>query len=142
MDSVNVKQAVPFFRVSDMQASVRFYVEGLGCEIAQKWERDGRLLWCWLTLGDAALMLQEFPREGPDSWRPAGRVGEGVAIFFLCEDAVRFYREVSARGVAAQEPFVGNGMWVTSLRDPDGYQLDFESDTDAPEGAKLGELEG
>jgi hypothetical protein len=24
-------------------------------------------------------------------------------------------------------------MWVTSLSDPDGYRLDFESDTDAPE---------
>jgi hypothetical protein len=24
-------------------------------------------------------------------------------------------------------------MWVTSLEDPDGYQLDFESPTDAPE---------
>jgi hypothetical protein len=24
-------------------------------------------------------------------------------------------------------------MWVTSLSDPDGYRLDFESDTDVPE---------
>ena len=30
-------------------------------------------------------------------------------------------------------PFVGNGMWVTSLSDPDGYRIDFESYTDAPE---------
>jgi catechol 2,3-dioxygenase-like lactoylglutathione lyase family enzyme len=30
-------------------------------------------------------------------------------------------------------PFVGNGMWVTEIRDPDGYQLCFESPTDAPE---------
>jgi hypothetical protein len=24
-------------------------------------------------------------------------------------------------------------MWVTSLKDPDGYRLDFESPTDVPE---------
>jgi hypothetical protein len=25
-------------------------------------------------------------------------------------------------------------MWVTSLRDPDGYSVEFESPTDVPEG--------
>jgi hypothetical protein len=25
-------------------------------------------------------------------------------------------------------------MWVTSLRDPDGYSIEFESQTDVPEG--------
>ncbi|MGH7426842.1 MAG: hypothetical protein ACREJ4_00475 [Candidatus Methylomirabilaceae bacterium] len=37
------------------------------------------------------------------------------------------------RGIAAKRPFVGNHMWVTSLKDPDGYDLHFESPTDAPE---------
>ena len=40
---------------------------------------------------------------------------------------------VESRGVHASTPFVGNNMWVTSLRDPDGYKLDFESPTDVPE---------
>jgi hypothetical protein len=31
---------------------------------------------------------------------------------------------------------VGNGLWVVSLTDPDGYRLDFESPTDAPEGTR------
>jgi lactoylglutathione lyase len=30
MTSANVKQAVPFFGVTDMEASLRFYVDGLG----------------------------------------------------------------------------------------------------------------
>ena len=30
-------------------------------------------------------------------------------------------------------PFVGNGMWVTSVEDPDGHRLEFESFTDVPE---------
>ena len=137
---MNVKQAVPFFRVSSMEASLEFYVEGLGCKIRDRWEPEGKMRWCWLTLGVAALMLQEFPTEGHDSWTPSGKVGEGVSIFFLCEDALQFYRQVQGRGIHTAEPFVGNGMWVTSLTDPDGYRLDFESDTDVPEGTRLGEV--
>ena len=42
-------------------------------------------------------------------------------------------RDAIARGLNTQRPFVGNRMWVTILTDPDGYKLDFESPTDAPE---------
>jgi catechol 2,3-dioxygenase-like lactoylglutathione lyase family enzyme len=33
MSESNVEQAVPFFMVSDMDASLRFYVDGLGFEM-------------------------------------------------------------------------------------------------------------
>jgi len=56
---------------------------------------EGRIRWCWLELGNAALMLQEY-------WR-------------------------------ATLPFVGNRMWVTTVTDPHGYRLEFESPTDEPE---------
>jgi lactoylglutathione lyase len=39
----NVKQVVPFFRVSNMEASVRFYVDGLGFEMTKQWTPDGKL---------------------------------------------------------------------------------------------------
>lgn len=42
-------------------------------------------------------------------------------------------RSMKERGVVVQRPFVGNRMCVTSLKDPDGYQLHFQSPTDAPE---------
>ena len=138
----NVQQAVPFFRVSDMAASVRYYVDGLGFEMAEKWEPDGRLRWCRLTCGDASLMLQEFPKEGHDAWTPKTKTGEGVCICFICEDALAIHREITARGVEASEPFVGNGMWVTCLSDPDGYRIDFESHTDVPEDTQLSKLGG
>jgi len=129
----NVKQAVPFFAVSNIEASVRYYVDGLGFEMTRKWIDEGKLRWCWLQQGGAALMLQEFRKEGHNSWAPTGKVGEGVSICFTCEDALAIYHEVTARGIEASKPFVGNGMWVTSLSDPDGYRLHFESYTDVPE---------
>ena len=50
-----------------------------------------------------------------------------------------FHVQQAVRGVDAKRPFVGNGMWVTSMRDPDGYRLEFESVTDAPEESELDE---
>jgi predicted enzyme related to lactoylglutathione lyase len=84
-------------------------------------------------------MLQEFPKEGHDSWSPKGNVGEGVTICFQCDDALAIYREVTANGIKASRPFVGNGMWVTSLADPDGYRIEFESLTDVPEDTQYSE---
>lgn len=123
---MNVQQAVPFFMVKDIEASVRFYVDGLGFTMTNQWIVDGKLQWCWLQNGGAALMLQE-------SRKPLGKVGEGVSVCFICQDALAFYREVTARGIQAGRPFVGNSMWVTSLTDPDGYRIYFEGMTDAPE---------
>ena len=125
----NVKQAVPFLMVSNMDESLRFYRDGLGFAIAQTWKPGGQIEWCSLRVGDAAMMLQEY-RQGR---RPEGKLGQGVSLCFVCEDAVAFYREIKSRGVDAKRPFVGNSMWVTSVTDPDGYRLDFESKTDVPE---------
>ena len=129
----NVKQVVPFFGVTDIETSIRYYVDGLGFEMTEKWIDEGRLRWCWLQLEGAALMLQEFRTEGHDAWVPEGKLGEGVSLNFICEDAIALYHAFKSRGIDAKTPFVGNAMWVTGLIDPDGYHLFFESDTNVPE---------
>jgi lactoylglutathione lyase len=127
MSDSNVEQAIPFFGVSDMANSLRFYVDGLGFEMTKKWIDEGKLRWCRLQLGGAALMLQEFRKA------PEGKRGEGVSICFQCKDALVIFHAAIARGIQAKNPFVGNSMWVTTMSDPDGYKLDFESPTDVPE---------
>jgi lactoylglutathione lyase len=129
----NVSQAVPFFMVADIDASTHFYVDGIGFEMTHTWVDGGALCWCWLQLGGAALMLQQIRREGHDGWSPQGTLGEGVSIYFICRDALAIYRDVRSRGIDATRPQVGNGMWVTSLSDPDGYRINFESETDVAE---------
>src|SRR5262249_14249208 len=118
----------------------RHYVDGLGFTITHRWVDEGKLRWCWLARDEVAVMLQEFKTEGHDSWRPEGKVGVGVSLCIVCKDALAAYRELKARGVAATEPRVGNGMWVTEIADPDGYQLAFESPTDAREETRLSEV--
>jgi lactoylglutathione lyase len=121
--SVNVKQAVPFFGVTNMESSLRFYVDGLGFKMKNYWipdraedHPDGRIRWCWLELGEAAIMLQEF----------------------LPEHALAIYREFQSRGVQTRKrPYVGNRLWVVPVTDPDGYRMEFASPTDAPEESEL-----
>jgi lactoylglutathione lyase len=78
--SVNVKHAVPFLGVTDMESSLRFYVDGLGFTMKRHWIPDGdghypaegKIRRCWLELGHAAIMLQEFSHslDPPDRCRP------------------------------------------------------------------------
>jgi len=58
----------------------------------------------------------------------------------MCEDAVALYREFKSRRVQTRtRPFVGNRLWVVPVTDPDGYRIEFESPTDAPEESELEE---
>lgn len=142
--SVNVKQAVPFFGVTNMEASLRFYVDGLGFKMTRWWipdqpgeyTPDGKVRWCWLELGDAALMLQEFMPER----QPKETLGTGTSVVFMCQDSLALYREFKSRGIAPRNrPSVGNGLWVVPITDPDGYRIEFSSPTDAPEESELEE---
>ena len=125
----NVEQAVPFFWVSDIEASLRFYIDGLGFQRTKQWIVDGKIRWCWLQLGGAALMLQEYRPEKI----PSNKRGEGITICFQCNDALAIYHQTRARGLTPKTPFVGNGLWVTAFTDPDGYHLEFASPTTVPE---------
>jgi catechol 2,3-dioxygenase-like lactoylglutathione lyase family enzyme len=132
-DASNIKQAVPFFGVTDIEASLRFYVTGLGFTMTNQWAPEGRIRWCWLELGGAGLMLQEYWKDGRPGGAPDGPLGLGLSICFMCADAIAIYHEAIARGLAPARPCVGNRLWVTSFTDPDGYRLDFESPTDVAE---------
>ena len=136
LTNVNVKQAVPFFGVTSMEVSLRFYVDGIGFKMKHSWIPDGRIRWCWLQLGDAAIMLQEFLPEH----LPNQPLGTGTSVCFMCEDALALYREFKSQGIQTRKrPFVGNRLWVVPLTDPDGYRIDFESPADAPEESEFEE---
>jgi uncharacterized glyoxalase superfamily protein PhnB len=137
-----------------MEASLNFYIDGLGFKMKYRWipdragdNPDGRIRWCWLELGEVALMLQEFRKAGEENVYLEGRItsvpenlGLGVSINFQCQDSLALYREFKSRGIQiAQKPFVGNGLWCVNVVDPDGYKLWFNSPTDAPEESKLEE---
>lgn len=124
----NVKQSVPFFMVTNMDRSLDFYINGLGFELKMKWEPRGKIEWCWLQIDNASLMLQEYRNN-----MPAEKLGVGVSVVFMCNDALKIYKEIISQGLSPDEPFVGNNLWVVGLKDPDDYNIFFESPTDVPE---------
>lgn len=131
--SSNIQLAVPFFLVMDIEASLQFYVGKLGFTVTDEWTPRGKIEWCCLQRDDVSLMLQE-PRN-KEQFNQIEK-GKGVSICFQCKDALALYQEFIEHNIEIAEPFVGNNMWIVCFTDPDGYRLDFESRTDAPEETK------
>lgn len=135
----NIKQAVPFFMIHDMDRSLKFYVDCLGFEMKNKWTPRGTIEWCWLQKDGAAIMLQEYRKDGHHAKRIEDKLGEGVSICFMCEDSLELYHQFLSKKLQPGEPFVGNGLWDVKITDPDGYVLHFESPTDVAEETKYSE---
>lgn len=135
----NVVQAVPILPVWNIGRSMQYYTEGVGFTKTVEWTKDGRLHWCRLQHGEAALMLKQIEHAGHPAWISRRKVADGVGICFLCTDALAVYREVISRGIEASKPFVGHGNWVTYLTDPDGFGISFESRTEVREGTEYSE---
>lgn len=133
---MSIQRVVPFLAVADIARSVAFYVDGLGFEIKLQWRPSGELRWCHIEQGGATLMLQQ---HGPG--QHGDGKGQGVVLCIFCDDAVALYHRFLANGIAAEEPYVGNALWVTRVVDPDGYKVDFESPTDVPEEMTLSQWE-
>lgn len=72
-------------------------------------------------------MLQEFTKRGRDSRVREGPVGQGVTLCLVCDDARAVYQSISGRGIEASAPIARDDVCVTTVLDPDGYRLEFES---------------
>jgi uncharacterized glyoxalase superfamily protein PhnB len=124
--ATTVRELVPLLYVQDINSSMGFYRDHLGFEVAVKWEPDGKLAWCRLQRDDSALMLQ----QADDEDEPQGR-GRGISFYFVCDDAGAIHTEFSQRGLCLDPPkFAFYGMNQVFVKDPDGYELCFESPTD------------
>ena|SRR5665213_1829748 len=138
----NVTSVVPLLMVTNMERSLAFYVDGLGFTVENRWVPDNRLRWCWMSLGGAALMLQEAVDSSREKMTVAGVLGNGVSLNFSCVDALAIYRDAATRAIdALREPQVGNFSWEVVFADPDGYSIHFSSPTDLPEETVLSEVE-
>src|SRR4051812_15627831 len=116
--SPNIQLAVPFFMVTNMDASLHFYVDKLGFTLTNQWAPRGKIEWCSFQRDGVSLMLQE-PRN-KEQFNEMEK-GKGVSICFQCNDALALYREFIKHDIEIKEPFVGNNMWVVCFTDPDGY---------------------
>jgi uncharacterized glyoxalase superfamily protein PhnB len=120
-----IHELVPLLFVEDILRSAAFYQGRLGFEMTQTWEPDGKLAWCRLARGRAAVMLQQAL---PDEDGPAEGRGRGVGFFFICDDASAMHADLASRGLAVAPPKAAfYGMNQIFVKDLDGYELCFQS---------------
>ena len=125
LENNTIQELVPLLFVEDIDVSVAFYTDKLGFEISMKWEPEGKIMWCRLERGAAALMLQS---ACPDEDGVRAERIKGVGFFFLRPDAQLMFEEFSAKGLNLEPPQVAfYGMNQLFLKDPDGYELCFQN---------------
>ena len=116
--------ARPVLHVTDVEASLRFYVDRLGFMSPWRYDEDGRAHVAQVDRQGCALILA-------DTW--PGKIGKGLIFISLnvepatyeaavaALDALR--AELEARGISVKEGSWGYRLLV--VHDPDGNQLFF-----------------
>lgn len=126
----------PLLQVYDMPEALAFYQGVLGFEIVDASPvvdtPEGRFShWMWLRLGPAHVMLNTAYDEGE---RPSARVEtqqrwhNDVCLYFTCADVDAVHETLRSRIPDLKPPKdVPYGMRQLYLRDPDGYNLCFQT---------------
>jgi len=105
----------------DLERSVRFYVDGLGFHLENRWERDGKLLGVEMVAGRCMIGLSQ------DDWAKGRNREKGVGLRIYLDssqDVDEVARRIKGRGVEVDGPKDSPwGARVAHVTDPDGFQL-------------------
>lgn len=116
----------PEFFVRDVDASIRFYVDGLGFQLLR---RDGDF--AVLGLGDAHVLLAgpSIGGAGIKRWIESGPRGVGLNIRIMVDDVDAMYARVKAVGAPVIDDIKDQyyGLRDFMAADPDGFVLRFAS---------------
>ena len=108
--------------VNDLQRSMKFYVDGLGFEVGDKHEENGRLVFVMLKGGNAELGLgQDDFAKGKDR-----KKGVGLRLWINTkQDLVEISAQVKAAGFALDHEVMETpwGQKAFSVTDPDGFAI-------------------
>lgn len=127
--SLRLRSYTPSLTVNDIERSLRFYADGLGFTVSERWEDEGELRGLMLVAGRCHLGLAQ------DDWAK-GRDREKGVGFRLWAETAQDLDALAARLREHDIPHEGpkEESWGTrslSVTDPDGFQLTF---TPAQEG--------
>jgi uncharacterized glyoxalase superfamily protein PhnB len=114
--------------VKDVNASVAWYRDVLGCVVNQRHERDGKVMAVSMKAGDVRFLLAQ-----DDGAKGMNRVkGEGISLqFTTAQDVDEVAKRIKASGgTLATEPTDMHGVRAFRLHDPDGFKLVISSERD------------
>ena len=118
-----VRRLAPQLRTTDLEASIRFYVETLGFELGFQWED----FYAGICAGAAEFHLKRV--DAPDPCIAAVQAGDHVDLYFQVEDVDALLAAFAARGVCASIGPVDR-PWGTRefvIRDDQGHTLYFSA---------------
>ena len=123
--SLNGRSVMPSLTVNNLQQSLDFFA-GLGFEVEDRWEEDGKLLGAMLKAGEARLGLSQ-----DDGKKGTNRVkGVGMRLYVEAADDID---QVAARAKAAgislsREPHDTDwGTRAFEVTEPSGFLLTIAS---------------
>jgi catechol 2,3-dioxygenase-like lactoylglutathione lyase family enzyme len=112
-----VSSCIPIIPSADIPRSLRFWVEGLGFEVASEMRKENRLVFCMLSRGHLTFMLNR--RSGtPNS--PADF--EGIRLYWAPVDLVETRQRLLNLGFIVSEIVARDyGQTEFFVTDDDGY---------------------
>jgi catechol 2,3-dioxygenase-like lactoylglutathione lyase family enzyme len=119
-ESLRLREQSVALTADDLERSMRFYVDGLGFTVRERWEEEGTLMGVDLVAGEFSLGLSQ------DDWSKGRDRAKGVGFRMfagttqnLDELALRF----SDHGLEVEGPREQWGMHALTVVDPDGFKL-------------------
>lgn len=125
-ETLRVRQITPALTVGDLEASIRWYTEVLGCIVEERHEGESGVVAATLRAGSSSIVL------GQDDWAKGRDRTKGVGCrlyFATAQDIDQVAADVRARGgTLATEPT--DQPWGArdfAVVDPDGFQITISS---------------
>jgi uncharacterized glyoxalase superfamily protein PhnB len=123
--TMNGKSIMPSLTVDDLNQSMAFFT-GIGFEVEDRWEQDGKLLGLMLKAGNTRLGLSQ-----DDGKKGSNRVkGVGMRLYIEADDNID---EVAARAKAAGVALVSEpqdtewGSRAFDVKEPSGFLITISS---------------
>ena len=123
VESLRLRSLTPSYTVDDLERSLRFYVEGLGFTLEERWEEEGELRGVMLVAGTCHLGLsQDDGAKGRDRQKGAG--------FRIWAETTHDLDALAARarehGIECDGPKTEPwGSRTLTVTDPDGFKMTF-----------------
>jgi uncharacterized glyoxalase superfamily protein PhnB len=123
-ETLRLRNPTPSLTVNDVAASLRFYVDGLGFTVKERWEKNGEVQGAMLVAGDCEIGV------GQDDWGKGRDRVKGVG-FSLYYDTNQDLEAIATRARLHDIDVSGPqdmpwGSRVIGMTDPDGFKIWFQ----------------
>jgi uncharacterized glyoxalase superfamily protein PhnB len=121
-ETLRLRKATPGYTVNDIERSLAWYQNVLGCHVLERWEREGKLMGASMRAGVVDFYL------GQDDWKMGRDRAKGVGFRIYCTTSQNI--DTIAAGIKARggtllhdpqdEPW---GERDFAVADPDGFKI-------------------